>query len=148
MPGIAESIIKTYKDKGETPPPWLGDLSTSCLTQEEYGLVLAMRKRLERIVDRAVLKKVKLMVDAEHSYFQPAIDHMALRLMKRYNVNGQAVVYNTYQAYLCNTHKRIKDDMERAKREGYKFACKLVRSEGWVTRYQSWLAPYCALRHP
>ncbi len=51
---------------------------------------------------------------------QPAIDHMTLWLMKHYNVDGQAVIYNTYQAYLVSTPKRLKDDMERAQREGYR----------------------------
>ena len=78
------------------------------------------------MLDQAVQKGVKLMIDAEHSYFQPAIDHLTLRLMKQYNVGGRAVIYNTYQAYLVNTHKRLCDDMERAQREGYRFACKLV----------------------
>ena len=31
---------------------WLGDLSASCLNSEEYDLVLAMKQRLERIVER------------------------------------------------------------------------------------------------
>ena len=75
---------------------------------------------------------MKLMIDAEHSYFQPAIDHLTLRLMKQYNVGGRAVIYNTYQAYLVNTHKRLCDDMERAQREGYRFACKLVGSNSWA----------------
>jgi len=50
-----------------------------------------------------------------------------MKAMKKYNVNGRVVIYNTYQAYLMSTHKRLSDDMERAKREGYQFACKLVR---------------------
>ncbi|GAX83243.1 hypothetical protein CEUSTIGMA_g10669.t1 [Chlamydomonas eustigma] len=126
MPGIAESIIQSYGHQPEMQG-WLGDLSASCLTQNEYELVLAMRQRLETIVERAVSKSVKLMVDAEHSYFQPAIDHMTLRLMKKYNKQGNAVIFNTYQAYLRSTHMRLKVDMERAHREGYQFACKLVR---------------------
>lgn len=38
------------------------------------------------------------MIDAEHQHFQPAIDYLALQLMKQYNVGGRAVIYNTYQA--------------------------------------------------
>jgi proline dehydrogenase len=53
---------------------------------------------------QAVSKGVKLMVDAEHSYFQPAIDHMTLRLMKKYNKEGNAVIYNTYQVRLGHHH--------------------------------------------
>lgn len=39
------------------------------------------------------------MVDAEHSYFQPAIDHAAVELQRRFN-KDEAVVLNTYQCYL------------------------------------------------
>ena len=42
---------------------------------------------------------VRLMVDAEHSYFQPAIDHAAVELQRRFNKDG-VVILNTYQAYL------------------------------------------------
>ena len=42
------------------------------------------------------------MVDAEHSYFQPAIDHAVLRLQRTHNNTGAAppVIFNTYQAQL------------------------------------------------
>ncbi|MEW5306013.1 MAG: hypothetical protein WDW36_008518 [Sanguina aurantia] len=67
------------------------------------------------------------MVDAEHSYFQPAIDHFVTRLMRKHNTQGPAVVFNTYQAYTKDCEQRVRNDMCRAQREGYTFAAKLVR---------------------
>ena len=42
---------------------------------------------------------MRILVDAEHSYMQPAIDAIAIALQQTYNKNG-AVIMNTYQCYL------------------------------------------------
>ena len=46
-------------------------------------------------------KRVGLMVDAEQSYFQPAITALTLDLMRQFNRGPDgALVLNTYQCYL------------------------------------------------
>ena len=40
---------------------------------------------------------------------------------------AEPVIFNTYQAYLKGSYERILEDMERARREKYIFAAKLVR---------------------
>ena len=37
------------------------------------------------------------------------------------------VIFNTFQCYLTDSSERVRIDLERAKRENWKFACKLVR---------------------
>lgn len=54
-----------------------------------------------------------------------AIDHTTQVLSLQYN-RKQPVIFNTYQAYLKDSHTRLLEDMERARREGYIFAAKLV----------------------
>ena len=46
-----------------------------------------MMRRLEAIGQLAWELGVRLMVDAEHTYFQPCIDQAVLRLQRKYNTD-------------------------------------------------------------
>jgi proline dehydrogenase len=96
------------------------------LNERELQQMDNMVDRLERLAERAAAQRVHLMVDAEQTYFQPAIDHMVLNLQKKFNRDFPAI-YNTYQCYLTNTAGRVDIDLTRAERHGYHFAAKLVR---------------------
>jgi len=96
------------------------------LDQDSLAKVNAMMRRLEGLAQLAADKRVRLMIDAEQSYFQPAIDHMVLQLQRQYN-RDFPVIFNTYQCYLRDIKERIAHDLERSQREGWKFAAKLVR---------------------
>ena len=56
--------------------------------------------RAKRLADFAAEKGVRLLVDAEQTYFQPAIRHIAVNvLMPKYNMDTPTI-YNTIQCYL------------------------------------------------
>lgn len=78
---------------------------------------------LKKIMDR----KLRGAIDAEQTYFHPAIDDFALGFARKYVYSDKAAVYNTYQMYLKNTEKKMKEHYESAKRLGVPFAFKIVR---------------------
>lgn len=103
-----------------------GPVSLTALTDRELQLLNNMINRLSKLAEVAAESGVRMMIDAEHSYFQPAINHAAVELQRRYNTH-ESVIYNTYQAYLKDSHERLIMDLERARREGWHFGAKLVR---------------------
>lgn len=65
-------------------------------------------------------------IDAEESWIQDAIDHLATDMMEKYNRN-QAIVYNTLQMYRTDRLQFLKDSRRQAHSDGYILAVKLVR---------------------
>ncbi|KAF9572359.1 hypothetical protein EC968_010012 [Mortierella alpina] len=100
---------------------------------EDYKRLLT---RLETLCDQAEKTQARLMMDAEQTYLQPAIDAMTLHLQERYNRTrrmGGPVVYNTYQMYLKDALRRLQRDFARAQRNDYVLAVKLVRGAYMVS---------------
>ena len=74
-------------------------------------------RRLHELAHFAESKRVRLMVDAEQTYLQPAIDHCVHQLQRRMNVSFPTI-FNTFQCYLTDTPSRITLDLERARQGG------------------------------
>eukprot|EP00051_Salpingoeca_urceolata_P031208 m.10754 g.10754 ORF g.10754 m.10754 type:complete len:587 (+) comp3855_c0_seq2:365-2125(+) len=103
-----------------------GPLAKESLSNEELELVKNMFQRLTTLATHAADNGVRLMIDAEQSYFQPAIDNVVLSLQEIYNREFPAI-FNTYQAYLKSSLTSVQHDIERARRHGYHFGAKIVR---------------------
>ncbi|NXT78605.1 PROD dehydrogenase, partial [Zapornia atra] len=99
---------------------------SSCFTEEEEQQLERVLQRMDALAKRALEKGVRLMVDAEQSYFQPAISHLTLEMQRRFN-RDQALIFNTYQCYLKEAYDNLTVDVELSHREGWHFSTKLVR---------------------
>ncbi|GMH88213.1 hypothetical protein TL16_g11091 [Triparma laevis f. inornata] len=110
-----------------------GPLSKATPTPEELELMTAMKSRLWEIANLSKDLSVRLLIDAEQTYYQPAIDNYVLELQKEFNSKSRTenadvpIIFNTYQCYLKDSQDRVKLDLLRATRSNYHFAAKLVR---------------------
>ena len=68
----------------------------SALTEEEDEQFRNMIRRMNTLFTAAKQLDVRCMVDAEQTYFQPAIARITMEMMKKYNTE-KAIVFNTYQ---------------------------------------------------
>ncbi|KAM3825879.1 proline dehydrogenase 1, mitochondrial [Vipera latastei] len=98
----------------------------SRFTQEEERQMKRMLQRMDVLAKKAVGVGVRLMVDAEQTYFQPAISRLTLEMQRRFNQERPAI-FNTYQCYLKEAYDNVTIDVELSRREGWHFGAKLVR---------------------
>lgn len=111
------------------------DAKAVLLTSEDLEAYDRMINRLEDVCSLARDLKVGVMVDAEQSYFQDAIDHVAVNLQRKFNANKnqQPTVFNTYQMYTKSARGRLELDVALSQRENFTFAAKLVRGAYMVS---------------
>uniref|UniRef100_A0A674EQU5 Proline dehydrogenase n=1 Tax=Salmo trutta TaxID=8032 RepID=A0A674EQU5_SALTR len=95
-------------------------------TVEEEKQMKRMLQRVDVLAKHAVDNGVRLMVDAEQTYFQPAISRLTLEMQRIFN-REKPIIFNTYQCYLKEAYDNVSVDVELSRREGWYFGAKLVR---------------------
>lgn len=116
-------------------------IPVAALPPKDVDALKQLWEALREIAERAKQHgSVRLAIDAEYSWYQPAIDAMYEAIAAEYNrpssnakseaqqgsVTGP-LVYNTFQAYLRRTPSHLAASFERAKLNGYTLGVKLVR---------------------
>jgi proline dehydrogenase len=102
------------------------DPITTEFTDEEEEQMRNMLHRIDYIVRYAEERNVRVMIDAEQSYLQAAINRLTMEMMRKYNTE-KACVFNTYQCYLKDALTTLNTDLALSKRENFYFGAKLVR---------------------
>eukprot|EP00834_Sanchytrium_tribonematis_P002390 NODE_73_length_24441_cov_0.672952.p5 type:complete len:411 gc:universal NODE_73_length_24441_cov_0.672952:9885-8653(-) len=88
--------------------------------------------RVQDIIDYASQHRTQVTIDAEQSYYQPAISVISMLLAKEYN-HEKSVVLPTFQMYLKRGIHDLKESLEFAEKEKFLFGCKIVRGAYMVS---------------
>eukprot|EP00731_Ephydatia_muelleri_P022707 Em0015g290a len=104
-----------------------GRFLLATLDEEEQRQMRSMVARAETLAECASNRGVRMMIDAEQTYFQPAIHHLTVHtLMPKYN-SKKPIVYNTIQAYLKDSGSALRQDFATSDVMGFSYGMKLVR---------------------
>jgi proline dehydrogenase len=112
--GIASSELLAKVHRGDA------------LTAEEQSSFERVRGRVDTICGRAFGAEIRVLIDAEHSWTQDAVDALAHEMMQKYN-RDRAIVFNTYQLYRTASLPNLKRALTGAKERGFRLGAKLVR---------------------
>lgn len=96
------------------------------INEDENISFLKGRNRVDIIAKNAYEAGIPLMIDAEESWIQEAIDEIALLMMKRYN-KKRAIVYNTLQMYRHDRLNYLKSLFKVSSDEDFYLGVKIVR---------------------
>lgn len=112
--GFGKPGLYTKKSEGK---------SFSAEEQELWNRVV---ERYDKVCKLAKEKDVELLIDAEESWMQKAVDDLVSEMMQKYNTE-KAIVYNTLQMYRHDRMAFLNEQYEHAKVNGYYLGYKIVR---------------------
>ncbi|XP_026170631.1 hydroxyproline dehydrogenase isoform X1 [Mastacembelus armatus] len=95
------------------------------LDENEAAHFLCGLQRLNKIAEASV-NKVRVLVDAEYTYMNPALTLVTMAMMRKFNKDG-AWIWNTYQCYLKESRSLLLEALRLSKNEGFCLGVKLVR---------------------
>lgn len=82
---------------------------------------------LEETIAQCKQRGVRVIADAESQRFQFGIFQVGIDMMRKFNTDGYAVVFNTYQAYLKSTPDTIQKHLAAASKDNFTLGIKVVR---------------------
>jgi proline dehydrogenase len=132
---IANSLILEKISKGDS------------LNNNEQAIYKKAYQRFNKICEFAYNKDVKILVDAEESWIQDAIDHIVLEMMIKFN-KDKAIVFNTSQMYRHDRLEYLQSLHEAAIEKKFHIGIKLVRGayiekENKRAKKNNYLSPIC-----
>ena len=98
----------------------------AALNRDDEAAWERVQRRVRTLCEATAAAGGRILIDAEESWIQDAIDALAEDMMSDYN-REQVVVYTTAQMYRHDRLAYLKDMAERAEEGGYACGVKLVR---------------------
>lgn len=114
LSGLARFGLLQKIDRGEA------------LSDDEKSELERVRQRLRRICSEASRSNTAVLIDAEESWMQNAMDMLTEEAMIEFN-RGQAIVYQTVQLYRTDRLDYLKRLHQKSRQQGFMCAVKLVR---------------------
>ncbi len=114
LTGISSSVLLEKIQRG------------AALTSDETAAYQNLLNRLQLIARQAHQKQVRILIDAEESWIQNAIDQLTYQLMEQYN-RETAIIFNTLQMYRHDRLRHLEEKIKTASEKGFIAAFKLVR---------------------
>jgi len=96
------------------------------LLSEEQQAWERVKARIDKICSAANQHKVQLLIDAEESWTQVAVDELAHDMMEKYN-KEKCIVFNTAQMYRNDRLAYLENGLKDAREKKYFFGIKMVR---------------------
>lgn len=145
----SDAILKAREAKGldkDVPYPglphdgdWEAALNGEGVTDSDREQLISLRATMEAIASKARDNNVRIVIDAEQSWYQPVIDSLTDELMQKYNsLDGPATCIASFQAYLRRHPQLLDHQIRRADEKGYKLLFKQVRGAYMVTEAARW----------
>lgn len=145
----SNAILKAREEKGldkDVPYPglphdgdWEAALNGKGVTDSDRQQLLGLQATMETIASKARDNNVRIVIDAEQSWYQPVIDSLTDELMQKYNtLDGPATCIASFQAYLRRYPQLLDQQIQRADKKGYKLLFKQVRGAYMVTEAERW----------
>ena len=121
------------------------------LSSFEKGLYIRIVDRFDIICKTAFENQIKILVDAEESWLQDAIDDIVLKMMIKYNTDS-TVVYNTSQMYRHDRLKYLRELKKKSIENNFQIGIKLVRGayiekENKRAKKYNYKSPICESKH-
>ncbi len=95
-------------------------------SEKELAQWIAAKKRMDLICESAEKNNVPVLIDAEETWYQDAIDELVEEQMAKHN-QRKAMVYTTVQLYRKDRLQYLETCLKDAQQKGYQLGVKLVR---------------------